>query len=94
MVRVPRDLAVLFAQDATKAGISQSDRMAEILNALYAGSTRGLLCFPSRGTIDASWGSGPAGGSGRSLFLINVVEDAPAVSGDDANLVLVSGLRG
>jgi hypothetical protein len=43
MVRVPRDLAVLFAQDATRAGISQSDRMAEILTALYASSSRGLL---------------------------------------------------
>lgn len=42
MVRVPRDLAVLFAQDATRAGMSQSDRMAEILTSLYAGPARGL----------------------------------------------------
>ena len=40
MVRVPRELAVLFAQDATRAGISQSDRMAEILASLYASSGR------------------------------------------------------
>ena len=43
MVRVPRDLAVLFAQDAMRAGISQSDRMAEILTSLYASSGTGSL---------------------------------------------------
>jgi len=43
MVRVPRDLAVLFAQDATRAGISQSDRMAEILTSLYASPGTGSL---------------------------------------------------
>jgi hypothetical protein len=42
MVRVPRDLAVLFAQDAARAGISQSDLMAEILTSLYASSGMGL----------------------------------------------------
>jgi hypothetical protein len=39
-VRVPRDLAVLFLQDAARAGISQSDQMAEILSAYYADSCR------------------------------------------------------
>ncbi len=37
-VRVPRDLAALFAQDAKRAGLSQSDWMAEILTSLYASS--------------------------------------------------------
>jgi hypothetical protein len=41
MVRVPRQLAVLFARDASHAGVSQSDRMAEILSSLYAGSLTG-----------------------------------------------------
>lgn len=35
MVRVPRDLAALFADDAAAQGVSQSDRMEEILNKLY-----------------------------------------------------------
>ena len=39
-VRVPRNLAVLFLQDATRAGISQSDQMAEILAMYYASSCR------------------------------------------------------
>jgi hypothetical protein len=81
MVRVPRDLAVLFAQDATRAGISQSDRMAEILTALYAGSLRGLLCFPSRGIRDATWGSGPAGRSGS----VDVVLEQQVPVGDHAH---------
>jgi hypothetical protein len=38
MVRVPRDLAALFAQEAAAAGLSQSDRMTEILVSLYYGS--------------------------------------------------------
>jgi hypothetical protein len=42
-VRVPRELAVLFSRDAARAGMSQSDRMAEILTSLYASSVRGLL---------------------------------------------------
>ncbi len=45
----PRDLAVLFAQDATRVGISQSDRMTENLTALYASSGRGLPWFSPKG---------------------------------------------
>jgi len=35
MVRVPRELAALFASDATAQGVSQSDRMEEILTEMY-----------------------------------------------------------
>jgi len=35
MVRIPRELAALFADDAAGKGVSQSDRMEEILVALY-----------------------------------------------------------
>ena len=35
MVRIPRELAALFADDASAKGVSQSDRMAEILDMLY-----------------------------------------------------------
>ena len=37
LIRVPRSLAALFAEDASQAGVSQSDRMTEILSSLYAG---------------------------------------------------------
>jgi hypothetical protein len=38
MVRVPQELAVLFARDAVTSGMSQSDKMTEILAARYARS--------------------------------------------------------
>ena len=41
MVRVPRGLAALFADDASAKGVSQSDRMAEILDMLY--ETEGVM---------------------------------------------------
>lgn len=40
MVRVPRELAVLFTQDAAAASMSQSDRMTEILASLYASTLK------------------------------------------------------
>lgn len=42
MIRVPRSLAELFAEDASQAGMSQSDRMTEILSSLYASHGPGL----------------------------------------------------
>jgi len=39
-VRVAPDLVALFARDAAAAGISQSDRMQEILAALYLNQDR------------------------------------------------------
>jgi hypothetical protein len=41
MVRVPRELALLFTRDAAMARMSQSDKMAEILAARYVGSSPG-----------------------------------------------------
>jgi hypothetical protein len=40
MVRVAPDLAALFTRDAAAAGVSQSDRMEEILAALYLNQDR------------------------------------------------------
>jgi hypothetical protein len=49
-VRMPRDLAVLFLQDATRAGISQSDQMAEILATYYASLCRDQSQIPVPGS--------------------------------------------
>ena len=37
--RVPRPIAHLFANDARASGVSQSDRLAEILVAFYSSRT-------------------------------------------------------
>jgi hypothetical protein len=57
-VRVPRNLAVLFLQDATRAGISQSDQMAQILATYYVSSCRDQSLVPALGS-QSSTRSGP-----------------------------------